>query len=133
VIFLLDTNAVSALMREDPRMASWLSSVQPDDRVVSCTIVRGEILFGLARLAQGRRRTELEAKAQQLFAALPCEPIPPAAGDSYAAVKLTQQRSGLSLDENDLWVASTAIVLGATLVTSDRDFQRVDMITVLVP
>jgi len=34
VIYLLDTNAISALMREDLRMASWLSSIGPDDRVV---------------------------------------------------------------------------------------------------
>src|SRR5205823_2285386 len=59
-------------MREDTRMASWLSSFRVDNRVVICTITRGEILFGLGRLAQGRRRAELEAKAQQLFAALPC-------------------------------------------------------------
>jgi len=52
--------------------------------VVVCTIGRGEILFGLGRLAQGRRRTELEAKARNLFATLPCEPIPEAAGDYYA-------------------------------------------------
>ena len=49
MIYLLDTNGISAIMREDARMASWLSSVSPDDRVVTRTIARGEILFGLAR------------------------------------------------------------------------------------
>jgi predicted nucleic acid-binding protein len=82
VIFLLDTNAISALMREDPRMAAWLSSVQTEDGIVSCSIARGEILLGLERLPQGQRRAVLEAKAQSVFAALPCEPVPPAAGDS---------------------------------------------------
>jgi predicted nucleic acid-binding protein len=52
VVFLLDTNAVSALMREDPQMAAGISSVQPADRVVTCSIARGEILFGLGRLPQ---------------------------------------------------------------------------------
>ena len=133
MIFLLDTSAVSALMREDPRMASWLSSVQPDDRLVTCGIVRGEILFGLGRLPQGQRRSALEAKARRVLAAMPCEPIPPDAGDCYASVKLAQQRLGLSLDENDLWIAATALAIGATLVTSDRDFQRVDALTVAAP
>lgn len=85
-------------------MASWLSSVSADDRVVICTITRGEILFGLGRLAQGRRRAELEAKAQKLFAVLPCDSVPPAAGDLYANVKRAQQRRGLPLDENDVWI-----------------------------
>ena len=99
--YLLDTNAVSALMRADARMASWLSSIGVDDRVAICTIVRSEILFGLERLAPGRRRSELEGKAGKLFAVLPCEPIPPAAGDQYAHVKVSQQRRGLPLDENE--------------------------------
>ena len=55
MIYLLDTSAISALMRADSRMASWLSSIGADDRVVMCTISRGEILFGLERLAPGRR------------------------------------------------------------------------------
>jgi len=109
VIYLLDTNAVSAPMRVDARMESWLSSIGGDDRVVICTIARGEVLFGLERLAQGRCRTKLEGKARKLFAVLPCEPIPPAAGDLYAKLKISQQRRGLPLDENDRWIAATAL------------------------
>jgi PIN domain len=94
VIYLLDTNAISDLMRADLRMASWLSSIGPDDRVVICTITRGEILFGLERLAPGRRRSELEEKALSLFAVLPCEPIPSTAGDRYASVKVLNSAAG---------------------------------------
>jgi predicted nucleic acid-binding protein len=128
VIYLLDTNAIGALMREDTRMGSWLSSLLADDRAVINTITRGEILFGLGRLAQGRRRAELEAKAQTLFAVLPCEPIPPAAGDRYASLKLVQQSRGLPLDENDL-----ALAINATLVSRDSDFQAIEGLAVIVP
>jgi tRNA(fMet)-specific endonuclease VapC len=133
LIFLLDTSAISALMREDARIGSWLSSVETDSYIVTCTIARGEILFGLGKLASGRRRGELEQKAQKLFAVLPCEPVPPAAADHYANVKLEQQRRGIPLDENDLWIAATALAIGATLVSSDSDFQRIDVLSVLVP
>jgi predicted nucleic acid-binding protein len=122
VIYLLETNAISALMRAEARMETWLSSIGVDDRVVICTITRGEILFGLKRLAQGRRRTELEEKARNLFAVMPCEPIPPEAGDLYASVKVSQQRRGMPLDENDLWIAATALAMqelsSATTATS---------------
>ena len=98
------------------------------------TITRGgEILFGLGRLAQRRRRAELEAKAQTLFAALPCEPIPPAAGDRSASLKLVQQSRGLPLDENDLWIAATALAINATLVSRDSDFQAIEGLAVIVP
>jgi predicted nucleic acid-binding protein len=133
VIYLLDTNAISALMRADSRMASWLSSIERSDRVVICTITRGEILFGLERLAPGRRRNELEGKAVSLFAVLPCEPIPPAAGERYAIVKASQQRRGLSLDENDLWIAATALAINATLVSRDSDFQAVEGLSLVEP
>jgi predicted nucleic acid-binding protein len=133
VIYLLDTSVISALMRADARMATWLSSIGVDDRVATCTIARGEILFGLERLAPGRRRTDLEGKARKLFAAVPCEPIPPAAGDVYANLKVSQQRRGLSLDENDLWMAATALAVSATLVSRDSDFQGIEGLSVVAP
>jgi predicted nucleic acid-binding protein len=133
VIYLLDTSAISALMRADSWMTSWLSSIGADDRLVICTISRGEILFGLERLGPGRRRTDLERKAWRLFAILPCEPIPAAVADQYAAVKATQQRRGLPLDENDLWIAATALSLEATLVSRDSDFQAIDGLALVEP
>src|SRR5438477_12477924 len=96
-------------MRTYAQMASWLSSTGTDDRLVICTVTRGEVLFGLERLAQGRRRADLEGKAAKLFGVLPCEPIPSGAGDLYAKIKVNQQRRGVPLDENDLWVAATAV------------------------
>ncbi len=72
----------------------------------------------------------MDAKAGRLFTVLPCEPVPEAAGDHYAKVKLARQEGGLILDENDLWIAATALALGAELVTRDSDFQRIDGLTV---
>ncbi|MGO9254932.1 MAG: type II toxin-antitoxin system VapC family toxin [Bryobacteraceae bacterium] len=96
-------------------------------------LTRGEVLFGLERLAKGRRRTELEGKAGKLFAALPCEPIPSVAGDHYASVKISRQRRGLPLDENDLWIAATALAIGATLVSRDKDFQAIEGLALVKP
>ncbi len=129
--YLLDTSAVSDLMRADPRIENWMAGLNQNDRVVTCAMVRGEILFGIARLPLGRRRKELEETGRQFLAAFRCEAIPEGAGDFYAAVKLARQRRGLTLDENDLWVAATALALGATLVSRDTDFGRVDGLTVV--
>lgn len=120
-------------MREDPGIISWLSGISSDDRVITCVVVRGEILFGLQRLAPGQRRAALEKKAQQVFAVLACEAVPPDAGELYASVKLVQPRLSLSLDDNDLWIAATALTFRATLISRDRDFQRVLTLMVAVP
>ena len=126
MIFLLDTNAFSDLMREHPKVDARLKSVSSIHSVVICSVVRGEIRYGIERLPQGKRRQELETKAVKLFAILPCEPVPEAAGDHYARVKLTRERKGLSLDENDLWIAATALVLGSVLISRDSDFQQIE-------
>ena len=130
MLFLLDTNAFSDLMREHPRLDARLATTSPTDRVVICPVVRGEIRYGIERLPQGQRRQELAAKAAKLFAVLPCEPVSENASDHYAMIKLARQQKGLTLDENGLWIAATALSLGAVLITRDRDFQQVDGLTV---
>ena len=74
---------------------------------------------------------ELEQKGSELLARLQCEPVPELAGDYYASVKLARQRRGLSLDDNDLWIAATALALGATLVTRDSDFANIDGLMII--
>jgi predicted nucleic acid-binding protein len=130
VTYLLDTNAVSELMRATPRIEDWMAGLDPNDRVVTCAIVRGEMLFGIARLPRGRRREELEEAGRRFLNAVPCESVRERAGDLYAAVKLVRQQRGLPLDENDLWVAATA---GATLVSRDQDFRGIDGLAVVAP
>lgn len=131
VTYLLDTNAIGDLMRAAKRIENWMAELDQDDRVVTCTIVRGEVLFGITRLPEDRRRTELEETGSQFLTAFHCEPVPERAGDHYAAVKLARQRRGLALDENDLWVAATALALGATLVSRDADFAAIDGLAVV--
>lgn len=125
MIYLLDTTAFSALMRRATNVRTRLANLGSSDRVLICTITRGEILYGLTRLAEGKRRKDLEAEATKLFNELECVPVPETAADHYANVKSAAQKQGTPLDENDLWIAATALSLSAVLVTTDTDFQRV--------
>jgi predicted nucleic acid-binding protein len=120
-------------MRADSRIENWMAELNAEDHVATCAIVRGEILFGIARLPQGKRRAELEETSRQFFAALRCEPVVERAADFYAAVKLVRQHRGLVLDENDLWIAATAMALNATLVSRDTDFAGIDGLSVIAP
>ena len=130
MIFLLDTTAFSDLMRERPEVDARLARVSRRDKVIICTVVRGEIQFGIERLPQSKRREELKVKANKLFAVLPCEPVPEAAGDFYARIKLIHRQKGLTLDENDLWIAATTLALDAVLVSRDSDYHKIDGLTV---
>jgi tRNA(fMet)-specific endonuclease VapC len=130
MLYLLDTNVISGLMRRRPEIRTRLSSLGPLHEIVTCPIVRGEILFGIERLPDGRRRQDLAERAMSALAEVPCESVPEIAGDAYGQIKAARQRHGLTLDENDLWVAATAKALGAVLVSTDRDFAQIDGLTV---
>ena len=66
--YLLDTTTFSFLMEQHPQVIARVTSMAPSDRLVICTIVRGEICYGLERMPQGRRRQHMEATAANLFA-----------------------------------------------------------------
>ena len=85
----------------------------------------GEIRYGLERLPPGKRRTNLEAKAAGVFAALTIEPVTQAAADIYGTIRRTLELQGLTIDDNDLWIAAATLSLSATLVTNDQQFSRV--------
>ena len=120
-------------VRAAPRIENWMAGLDPIDRVVICTIIRGEVLVGVGRLPPGRRRTELEETGHQFLGAFRCEPVVGQAGDFYAAVTLARQQRCLRLDENDLWIAATALAPGARLVSRDRDFEGIDGLPLVPP
>jgi predicted nucleic acid-binding protein len=110
-----------------------MAGLDEGDSIVTCTIVRGEILFGISRLLEGKRRAELEQAGRQFLDAIRCEPVGDRASDFYAAIKLARYSRGQALDENDLWIAATALSLGATLVSRDQDFAKIAGLTVVAP
>lgn len=123
--YLLDTSTCSLLMQDNSRVKGRFDSLTESDYYFTCPIVKGEILFGIVRLPQGKRRQDLEQRADELFATVPCDSIPGRAGDVYAQIKIAAQEQGTSLGECDLWIAATALTLDAILVASDSDYERI--------
>ena len=123
--YLLDTSTCSLLMQDNSRVKGRLDSLTESDYHFTCPIVKGEIFFGIVRLPDGKRRQDLEQRANELFAIVPCDPIPERVGDVYAEIKIAAQEQGTSLSECDLWIAATALALDAILVASDSDYERI--------
>ena len=121
--YLLDTNTVSAVMADHPKVKARLAR-QPGP-IVTCAIVRGEIRYGLERLPIGQRRANLEAKANTVFGTLLIEPITAVAADVYGTIRCQLEMQGLNLSDNDLWIAAVALVFGAILVSNDQSFGHV--------
>jgi predicted nucleic acid-binding protein len=80
-VALLDTNAVSDLMRDQPQVRARVAN--HSGPLISSVVVWGEIHYGLERLPAGKKRAALEARAQAIHGTLPCEPVT-GAGQSAA-------------------------------------------------
>jgi len=63
---IVDTNLVSQLAKRfpSPRVMEWWDS-NPRDRLFVTAITQAEILFGIALIPAGRRRTQLENAARE--------------------------------------------------------------------
>src|SRR5207249_9870254 len=68
--YLLDTNAVSALMKRAAPLVARLARVDRADVAVPQTVI-AEIAFGIERLPRSKRRTELEAAFDLIREELP--------------------------------------------------------------
>jgi predicted nucleic acid-binding protein len=122
-MFLLDTNVLSAIMAAEPEpaVAAWVSS-QDLETLFTAAICRAEILAGLAVMPDGRRRSTLEAAAQDMFRedffgrVLPFDVV---AADAYAALFAARRRVGRPPATVDLMIAAVASSNGASVVTRD--------------
>ena len=66
---VLDTNVVSELMRPEPdaNVLAWLNN-QPADTLWLSSVVVSELLYGVARLPDGKRRAQLALAVQAMLA-----------------------------------------------------------------
>ncbi|WP_428393194.1 type II toxin-antitoxin system VapC family toxin [Lichenicoccus sp.] len=136
-MILLDTNVLSALMHErpDPRVVQWLND-QPPDSVWTTSITVFEVAFGLATMADGRRKAAIEDAFQSVLRDDLQNRI--AAFDSPAAreaarLAAERQRAGRPVDFRDMEIAGIAISRRATLATRNLKHFRGLSIPVLDP
>lgn len=136
--FLLDTNVLSELMREQPAAAvlDWFSQ---NTRVSMQTssITQAEILTGIALLPNSKRRTALAVAAEQMFeedfVGL-CLPFDAAAAKTYAVIVATRTRQGQPISTEDAQIAAIALAAGLTVVTRNiKDFDNIDGLPLVNP
>lgn len=120
--YLLDTNAISALMREpDGAVARRINEVGEDNVGVSI-IVAAELRYGARKRASEALRLRVETALAQttVFA------LEPPADAIYGSIRHEVESQGRPIKSNDLLIAAHAMALGRVLVTANvREFERV--------
>ena len=120
MIYVLDTNAVSALMKGNPAVVERLAATTPADVAIPQPVL-AEIAFGIERLPRSKRRASLQARFELVSVELPRAEWTDAVSQMFGRVKATLERRGTRIEDFDAAIAAHALVLEATLVTADLD------------
>lgn len=122
-LYMLDTDAVSYLVRgKTPTLDARVASVPPGQVCISA-VTRGELLYGL-KLKDGAHR--LAQVVEQFLSRVRCLPWDEAAATHFAIVAADLHKAGTPIGSMDAMIAGHAISAGAVLVTNNgRHFERV--------
>jgi tRNA(fMet)-specific endonuclease VapC len=120
--YLLDTNAVSDLVREPLGRTRQKAERTGPERLATSIIVVGELRFGYLRSGNDRLKHAVEG----VLAILPILPFETPADWRYAELRVELERLGTPIGGNDMLIAAHALALDCTLVTAnEREFRRV--------
>jgi tRNA(fMet)-specific endonuclease VapC len=119
---LLDTNAVSALLRGDAAVAQL---VRRAEHLLMSAVVVGELEFGFRN---GTRYEENRARLDALLDNPYVEllPVTRTTADRFGRIAAALRRAGTPIPSNDIWVAAHAVESGAEILSADGHFSQVE-------
>jgi len=122
MIYLLDTNAAIALLKEHPQMLSHVRRVGQSALRV-CAPVEAELWFGVAKSA---RQEQNRARLLTLLEWLPSLPFAGQATRHFGDIRAHLANLGTPIGPYDLQIAAIALANDLTVVTHNtREFARV--------
>src|SRR6202030_2944838 len=101
-LIVVDTNVIAELMRAKPhpKVFAWVAA-QPRATLYTTSLTQAEILYGIAALPQGRRRSALAAAADAMFTEDFVDRVLPFDGRAaarYAEIVATRRRAGSPIE-----------------------------------
>tara|TARA_R110002020_G_scaffold58075_7_gene159446 strand:- start:2807 stop:3229 length:423 start_codon:yes stop_codon:yes gene_type:complete len=131
-VIILDTNILSELMRPAPnmRVVNWLNAEEPLGFTITAITV-AEILYGIERLPDGKRKQRFAQLAGEMFEEDFTERILPfdeVAAAYYATLVADSERSGRIVHSADAQIAAICQQHHAQLATRNvKDFKYLDI------
>jgi predicted nucleic acid-binding protein len=114
----------------EPRVLAWADGLDPE-AVAITAMNEAEILHGLARLPDGRRKQDLQQSWNALMTDVFSGRIRPFTSEAahwYAQLLRRRERLGRSMATADAVIAATALAHGASLATRNvADFANIGL------
>ena len=127
--FLLDTNVISELTRENPHPGVIAFLTEQEDLWLPSLVIH-ELEYGVQLLPHGRRRDTLQASLSNIVSSYVDRilPLDRTAAEIAAQIRARARRLGRSLDLGDALIAGIAQTNAFTLVTRNvSDFDIVEI------
>ncbi|MDJ0762113.1 MAG: type II toxin-antitoxin system VapC family toxin [Myxococcota bacterium] len=116
--YVLDTNALSFLMKGDVSVAGRLTKTPRKDVCVPQPVI-SEIEYGIARLATSKRKQMLMDRFKLFKAELKRMPWTDKVSHCFGKIKASLERRGEPIEDFDIAIAAHAMASDAVLVTAD--------------
>lgn len=126
LLYLLDTNTVSNIIKRQPQVTQRLLAV-PMHSVCISAITAGELAFGLAKRPEA---VVLKSSVNEFLRHIEVLPWDNAVAKTYGVLRAQLQIKGTPLAALDTQIAAHALHTNATLVSSDRAFSHVSQLQV---
>ena len=119
---LIDTNAYSALMAGDGRVADELAK---NEAILLSPIVVGELLEGFLLGSRTEENRAILARFREKPRTV-CVPISDTTAEWFAEIKRMLRKKGKPIPVNDVWIAASCMEHGCRLLSFDAHFAEID-------
>jgi tRNA(fMet)-specific endonuclease VapC len=120
VTYILDANAVSALMRGTSAVIDRLAQTSPAEVAIPQPVL-AEIRFGIERLPRSKRRAALQERIDLITSHLGRAEWSDAVSHAYGRIQAALERRGARIEDFDAAIAAHALAIDAVLVTANVD------------
>lgn len=136
-MIVLDTDVASALIHGEQNQAvsNWFTGLRDEDVYLTSTTM-SELIFGVMRLPNGRRKNQLDDDVAALISSFHDRMID---FDFMAALEYgrfvpDRFAIGRPIARDDAQIAACCVISGATLATRNtKDFEQIPGLTVINP
>lgn len=116
--YVLDTNAVSALMKGERSLLARLSKVARREVGMPQPVV-AEIEYGIQRLERSKRKEALKARLELMKSEIQRVEWTDEVSDHFGRIKAALERRGERIEDFDAAVAAHALAHDSVLVTAN--------------
>lgn len=122
---IFDTSVLITIERNAESLERVVGKKESEPFGIS-TVTAAELLHGVYRADSENRRIKRGAFVEKILEIFPIYPFDLAAARIYAEIWANFARKGIRVGSHDLLIASTAISIGFSVITSDtRDYKKI--------